>query len=277
MTECSPHTVKSLLDQIQQLPALPAIVQEVIASFSNADPDTVWLSGKIAQDIGLSAKVLRVANSSFYGLPRKVGSIQDAVTVLGFNSVRTLALSAGMMHAFPSVPGSLFDRKVYWQRSFRVAAYAKELARCLKSDQATAFTAGMFHDIGQLLMDLCFPARYDDVLRLSAGRDLFEVERTLIGWDHAQLGGEAVRHWNFPHQIEQAVRYCHQPEQLEPYDPMVCIVHMAFLLESGVSGAELLASMPQSIKERTQMTWERIEACLPTPDQLQAAADLAQT
>lgn len=123
-------TKDEILVKLHQLPAIPAVVQEVIASFRNANLESVKLEHKIAQDQGLSAKVLRVANSAFYGLPFNIGSIQDAVVVIGLNSIRLLALSAGFVHAFPPTPGSLFDRHSYWMLNFGVAGCAK--AQCLR-------------------------------------------------------------------------------------------------------------------------------------------------
>ncbi len=161
---------KAILSRLHQLPTLPAVVQEVIASFQNEALDTVSLAEKITQDQGLSAKVLRVANSSFYGLSRKVSSIQDAIVVLGFDTVRSLVLSAGMMKAFPPTPGSLFDRQAYWQHSFRVAATAKALAKHLQQGQQLAFTSGIFCDVGKLVLDLCAPQQFAEVLKRHARR-----------------------------------------------------------------------------------------------------------
>lgn len=269
---------KEIIAKLRQLPSLPSIVQEVIASFGDADWDTASLAHKIAQDQGLSAKVLRVANSSFYGLPRKVGSIQDAVVVLGFDTVRSLVLSAGMVHAFSPSPGSLFDRQAYWQRSFRVAAIARALAKNFRQDQQLAFTAGTFYDIGQLVLDLCVPERFSALLVRHATTDLLllEAERTELGFDHAEIGAEVVRLWNFPQEIEQVVHYWRRPEQQEAFDPLVCLVHIAASLESGASGEDLIAGLSKTACGGMPITWERIEACLPQPDQLEAAASLAR-
>src|SRR4030065_2992185 len=103
-------TKDNILAKLHQLPAMPAVVQEIIASFRDANLDIPTRARKIAQDQALSAKALRVANSSFYGLPRKVGSIQDAVMVVGFNSVRSVVLSAGFLPTIPHPPGNSFDR-----------------------------------------------------------------------------------------------------------------------------------------------------------------------
>ncbi|MFA5810324.1 MAG: HDOD domain-containing protein [Thermoleophilia bacterium] len=265
-----------VIARLRQLPSLPLIVQEVIASFNDADLDTTTLAHKIAHDQGLSAKVLRVANSTFYGLPRKVGSVQDAVMVLGFDTVRSLVLSAGMVQAFPSSPGSLFDRQAYWQRCFRVAALSKALAKELRQGQQLAFTAGMFYDIGQLVLDLCIPQQFAELLQQqkTSGSGLAELERAELGFNHADVGAELIRLWNFPPEIERVARYWQQPECQTNYDPLVCVVHTAALLESGLNGDELMTRLSQTWCGRMQMTWARIEACLPSPDQLEAAASL---
>lgn len=267
---------KEVIAKLRQLPSLPLAVQAVITSFNDANLDTASLAHKIAQDQGLSAKVLRVANSSFYGLPRKVGSIQDAIVVLGFDTVRSLVLSVGMIRTFPPSPGSLFDRQGYWRRSFRVAALSKALAKCLRLEQQMAFTAGMFHDVGQLVLDLCIPQQFSALLQQQAfsGGDLIGIERAELGFDHTAIGAEIIRLWNFPSEIERAVRDWHQPES-EPFEPLVGMVHVAVLLESGLSGEDLMLQLSQTLRTRLQITWERLEACLPDHEQLDAAARLA--
>lgn len=269
-------TKDEILAKLHQLPAIPAIVQEVIASFKNADMDSAALARKIAQDQGLSAKVLRVANSTFYGLPRKVGSIQDAVVVIGFSGVRSLVLSAGFMHAFPShIAGSPFDRQAYWKRSFRVAAYAKALAQCLRQDQQMAFTAGMFHDIGELVLDICIPEQFAGMLerQKTSGLGLAEVEQAELGCDHALIGAEMARRWNFPPEIEHAIHYWRTPEH-EPFEPVTGTVHVAALLENGLAGDALMNRLPPTLCNRLDTSWERLEVCLPEPDQLDAGVDL---
>ncbi len=266
---------KEIIAKLHRLPSLPLAVQAVVASFNDPDLDTASLAHKIAQDQGLSARVLRVANSSFYGLPRKVGSIQDAVVVLGFDAVRSLVLSAGVIQAFPPAPGSLFDRQTYWQRSFRVALISKALAKSLRLNQQLAFTAGMFYDVGQLVLDLCIPQQFAGMLKQqpTSGLSLIEIERSELGFDHATIGAEVIRLWNFPSEIERVVRDWHQPGR-EPFEPLVWIVYAAVLLESGMGSEELMEQLPKGVRERLQITAERIEVCLPDSDQLNAAADM---
>lgn len=268
-------TQDAILAKLHQLPAIPSVVQEVIASFKNADLDISALAHKIAQDQGLSAKTLRVANSTFYGLPRKVGSVQDAVTVIGINSVRSLALSAGFVHAFPPKAHGLFDRAAFWKRSFRVAGYAQALAQCLRQDQQMTFTAGMFHDVGELVLDACITEQFSGVLeqQRATGLGLIEIEQSELGCDHAQIGAEMARRWNFPPQIEHAILHWRAPIH-EPFEPVTGMVHVAALLESGLGGAELMAQLPAALRDRLKISWDRIGPCLPDPEQLDASASL---
>lgn len=266
---------KSIIANLHRLPSLPLAVQAVIASFSGSGPDIALLGRKIAQDQGLSARVLRVANSPFYGLPRKVGSMQDAVVVLGFDAIRSLVMSAGVIQNFPTLPGSAFDRKAYWRRSFRVAGYARALADCLRQGQQMAFTAGMFHDIGQLVLDACIPELFSEILEQQriSGQSLIEAEQSRLGFDHALIGAEVARLWNFPPEIEHAIRYWYTPESVA-FEPVTGIVYAAALLESGLRGDGLMARLPESLCERLKISWAHIEASLPEPGDLDAAASL---
>lgn len=263
-----------ILAKMHQLPSLPLAVQAVIASFSDPNLDTVSLAQKIAQDQGLSARVLRVANSPFYGLPRKIGSIQDAVMVLGFDTVRSLVMSAGMVQAFSASAGSTFDRQAYWQRSFRVAITVKALATQLHQGAELAFTAGMFYDIGQLVLDLCMPQQFSGLLQQQAesGLDLIEIEQSALGFDHAQIGAELIRLWNFPPEIEQVVRDWRHPERSA--NPLPGIIHIAVLVESGLTAEALMTKLPEQLIERMTLTWARIESCLPSAGQMDAADSL---
>jgi HD-like signal output (HDOD) protein len=206
-----------------------------------------------------------------------VGSIPEAVTVLGFDSIRSVVISAGVDKIFPHAQTNSFDISAYWQRSFRVAAISMSLAKIFEQNPQMAFTTGMFYDIGKLVLNECIPQQFDEILQQQAatGSDLIGIERTLLDFDHAEIGAELIRLWNFPQKIEQVVRHWRQPELLTTADPMVCLVHIAAQLENGISGELLMSKLSKSCCNQTEMTWERIEACLPHPDQLKAAANLS--
>lgn len=259
----------AILDKLHQLPAIPKVVQDVMASFKDNNAGSAILAHQIALDQGLSARVLRVANSSFYGLTREVGSIQDAITVLGFDTLRSLVVSAGFAHAFPAAAGNLFDRHAYWTRSFRVATYTEALAQCMGAARQLSFTAGLFHDVGQLVLSICIPEEFAAMLEQQkhSSSSLIEIERSMLGFDHAEIGAEMARRWNFPPEIEHAIHYWRTPEK-QPFMPITGMVQMAVLIESGLSGDELIKCTSETTRSQLQIGWERIESCIPPPEQM---------
>jgi putative nucleotidyltransferase with HDIG domain len=265
----------AILDKLHQLPVMPVVVREVMDSFRNANVGSAVMAHKIEFDQGLSARVLRVANSSFYGLSREVGSIQDAVMVLGFDTIRSLVVSAGFTHAFPAIKDDHFDRYAYWVRSFRVATYTEALTQCLGGGRKLSFTAGLFHDVGQLVLSICIPEKFAEIVAQheASGLDLIEIEKSVLGFDHAEIGAEMAKRWNFPLEIEHAIRYWRTPEH-DPSEQLNGLVYVAALLESGLRGAALMNKLPAKMRERMHLSWERIESSMPQPDQLEAVVKL---
>lgn len=138
-----------------------------------------------------------------------------------------------------------------------------------------AFTAGMFHDIGQLVLDVCIPEQFAKVLeqQKASGLDLAGIERSQLGFDHAMIGAEMARRWNFPQEIERATAYWRTPEH-QPFEPMAGIVHIAALVEGGLSGDELAARLPATLRERLHFEWPPVNACMPSREQMDAVAHL---
>jgi len=278
---------EDVLVKLHQLPAMPAVIQKIIASFNNENLDSKALAEMISRDQGLSAKILRVANSPFYGLSRTIASMQEAVVVMGFSAVRSLVLTAGFVHAFPATPGSSFDRNAYWRHSFRVAGYAKALEQSLHQEPEMAFTAAMFHEIGQLVLDVCIPEQFAQVLQQhrelqqdpefqqnkTSGLSLAEMEQKEFGFDHALIGAEMAKLWNFPPEIEHAIRYWAMPAH-EPFRPLTGIVYAAVLLESGLRGEDFISHLPKTLCDKLGSSWAHIEAGLPDAESLDAGAAL---
>lgn len=268
-------TMNEVLAHLNQLPALPTVVQEVIRSFDDSKITTSKLAHKISQDQIITAKVLRIANSSFYGLSRQIGSVQDAVVILGFDSVRTLTIAAGLIHGFSQGTDAILDRKKFWHASIQVAVYAKAIAKKLDQNQEIAFTAGLLHDIGQIVLALCLPDVYGRLLmqQTEFHTDLFEIEQAELGFDHAMLGAEVAKRWNFPLSIQHAIQFHHMPDQTIP-SSITDIVHVANffgeLIEEGSGDEEILLLFPMGAQIRLDLTPEKIKALLPELRQLAA-------
>ncbi|PWB47722.1 MAG: histidine kinase [Nitrosomonadales bacterium] len=249
---------------IQQVPSLSAVVMEVLASFDKPDIDIAGLAQKISQDQGLTARVLRVANSPFYGMSTKIGSVQEAVVVLGFHSVRALVAAAGIIGQFPDSGHQCFDRTGFWRHGIGTAACAQTLARSLGQNQALAFTAGLLHDIGKLALDAYFHDDYQLALAHCVAEDtpLLAAERAVLGVDHAQVGHELARRWKFPAEIQLAIRDHHQPGN-EPAT-LTGLVHVANVLchalGIGNAGYDLVPHLSSSAWSRLGLNWDTMPA-----------------
>lgn len=221
-------TLETVTKGIGQLPSLPAVVHQLLGSIDNEQADIADISRKIGQDQALVAKVLRVANSSFYGMQGRVASIQDAMVVLGFRNVRTLVLAAALTGSFPKSQRTWFDEQVFWKHSLAVALAAKAFAGSAGINPDHAFTAGLLHDIGRLVLVTCFPEEYRKAVELRGASDEFLVtaEATELGFDHAAVGAALAERWKFAPAISAAVRCHHQPWHGEA-PPLVALVHLA--------------------------------------------------
>ena len=198
---------EDIIRNVRDLPSLPAIVAELLATMEQEDIDTHVLAARITHDQALTAKTLRLANSSFYGLQSKVTSIAQAISVLGFHSIRTLVTACSVTASFTPRPGSQFDFGAFWRHATAGAVCARVLARHLRVNVDTAFTAGLLHDLGTLVLVTRLPAEYAHVSAWQREHDctVAAAEQALFGTDHAAVGAALAAHWKFPQQIQAAV------------------------------------------------------------------------
>jgi putative nucleotidyltransferase with HDIG domain len=206
--------LESLALDLDDLPSLPVVVMELLGSIDQDDVDISVLAKKLSYDQALTAKTLRLANSSMYGLQVKVTTIQQAMTFLGFQATRNLIIAVAVTGCFPGglCPG--FDDKGFWRHSIATAACARVLARRVRLNQDYAFTAGLLHDIGRLVLVSKHPQRYQQVISERAAKDcdLIDAERAVLGIDHVAAGVALAQHWNFSDTMRQAIAHHHDPE-----------------------------------------------------------------
>lgn len=264
---------QELLDRLHQVPSMPQVVQKVMESYRDPNIASDAVAQQIALDHGLSAKVLQVANSPFYGVPGKIGSIRDAITILGFIHVRSLVVAAGLTRTFPPLAGRPFDRYRHWVQSFRMATYADALARTIKREQHYAFTAGMFHDIGALALDHCIPEQFAGLLQQQAasGTDLMTLENFSLGFDHAEIGEEMAKLWGLPQEIQQAIRYWRTPEAA-PFSLLTCMTHVAALLANGTTPGNIATQLSEPLRKQMNIDWDHLTEHLPDPGHLDNVA-----
>jgi putative nucleotidyltransferase with HDIG domain len=247
-------TLEQAVDNLRDLPTLPLVVTELITTFGRADVSVGELAAKVANDQALTAKTLRLANSSFYGLQRKVRTIEQAIAVLGLDSVRSLVTSAGIIDNFNG--GGAFDYAGFWRHAVGTALCAKSLARLAKCNQEFAFVSGLLHDIGRLVLITRFPAQYEAVIahRNGADCDMLEAERAVLGLDHAVVGRALAEHWKFPPLIQRAIAHHHAP-MAQDLGAIPSVVHVA---DAIVHALDLAGHADERVPAIAEDAWSSI-------------------
>jgi putative nucleotidyltransferase with HDIG domain len=253
-------TLEQAVANIRDLPTLPLIVTELISSFEQADVSVGELAAKVSQDQALTAKTLRLANSSFYGLQCKVKTIDQAIAVLGFDSVRALITAAGIIGNIPPNAAAAFDFAKFWRHAIGTALCAKSLARLSKCNQDFAFVSGLLHDIGRLVLVTRFPAEYGAAMahRAAQDGDMLDAERGVLGLDHTVVGRALAQHWKFPEVIQRAIANHHAPMPQDMGD-IPSVVHVANAI---VHGLDLAGQEDERVPFISQAAWDslRIDA-----------------
>jgi putative nucleotidyltransferase with HDIG domain len=203
-------------------------VMELIQSMGDADVNAEVLAGKISHDQALAAKTLRLANSSFYGLSRQVTSIAEATTILGLRTVRSIAMAAGLVGGFSDAACRSFNFSAFWRHAIGSGLCARSLAQALRLDDDAAFTLGLMHDIGQLVLVSRYPELYAAALDYQREHDcvVSEAERFAFGTDHAAVGALVVERWHFAPSVVAAIAAHHDP-QMNAAKSLADIVHVA--------------------------------------------------
>ncbi|NNM50977.1 MAG: HDOD domain-containing protein [Pseudomonadales bacterium] len=233
-----------LFEANQHLPAMSSVVQSLITSFEDPDVDIDDIARQISRDQALTAKVLRLANTAAYGGNRKISSVNDAVLVMGFNTLRTLVLSCGLVNAFKAPSG--FDIRRFWQQSFKTAATCAWLARTCRQNQDAAFTVGLLHNMGDILIFMGHPDIAAEVEKtVSAGGVRSEVELHLLGFDYAEVGSELARRWRFPEAMVRAIAEQESPMSHEPTSSGAIMIFLGKILAQATQSGVVVERLPE--------------------------------
>lgn len=220
-------SLDQVLAKIHNLPSLPGVVLELLTSMGQEDVNITAVANKIEQDQALAARVLRLANSSFYGMVKQVSTIHEAITILGFRTVRSIATTAALIGSFKGEGAASFDAMPFWRHAIAAAVCARALASHLNINPELAYTAGLLHDLGRLVLVTQFEDHYEATMRYRAHHDcqLLEAEQAVLGIDHARVGEVLMQHWKFPENMQQALAHHHSP--LAGHDPLLTLIVIA--------------------------------------------------
>lgn len=224
----SAEQFKKKLMAIKEISTLPQVmirIMEIITDESSCASD---LASEIANDTSLTAKILKMVNSAYYGFYREIVKVSDAVVVLGFNEIRRLSLAISVLDMFG--PGNRAEHRLrLWNHSFGCAALSDIIAKEWGIFDRGAFTAGLLHDIGKAVLDQYFPSMFSAIQACMREHSLkaHEAERQLFEFDHADVGYWLSERWNLPVSLSEAIHFHHRPEAAEEAPELATLVHLA--------------------------------------------------
>jgi HD-like signal output (HDOD) protein/CheY-like chemotaxis protein len=233
----SDASLVQLISQISSLPSLPDLYVKVIDEINSPNPSIQKIAESIARDVGMAAKILQLANSAFFGIGHQVNSPLRAVTILGFDTIKALIMTAQIFSQFDASIPSGFSIDDLWTHSMRCGVLAKTVARVEGLERVAiedAFLGGLLHDVGKLVLIVNLPDRYREVTTLAAatGKALWEAEQEVLGTGHAQVGAYLMGLWGLPDRIVEAIAFHHRPSGcLDLSFSTLTAVHIADVLD----------------------------------------------
>lgn len=223
----------AILRQIDNFPALPATVNNVMVVTGNPESTAQELMQAILPDQSMCATILKIANSAFFGIPRQVATMEKAVVVLGFNEIRNIVLGKAVFTSFQKLQRhNRANTDLFWEHGFTCGLAAKIIAEHLGYPSSELFIAGLIHDIGKLAMLMTFPDDYTLLFELSEPHQFRSViqESERYSTSHDEVGMRILKHWLFPEKLLMATGFHHHPEHAPSDKVYPVIIQMADML-----------------------------------------------
>ncbi len=249
--------LRSVTEGMVALPTLPVVARRLIEVMADRETASSEEIGRIvALDPSLTARTLKLANSDFYGFPRKVGTVDLAVVVLGANTISDLVLSAAV---FQTLDPTWEELAGLWSHSLACGVAARALAeRCRYRLEGEAFATGVLHDVGKVVLHQSFPERLEAAAALAREQGILmeQAERGVLGSDHAEVGGWLAERWGIPADMVEAIALHHHPERARVNPELASLVHIADSLAERTGHA-----WPEGVEHGSvaESAWELVE------------------
>jgi len=228
------EVIKKKLMKIRDLATLPVVANNVIQLTQNPTISALQVADAISQDQALTSKVLKTANSAFYGFPRKITTVNQAIIILGFANIRNIVLSTSLNSTLSSKEKNpLFDLKAFWRHSLACGIASKILAKRVGiKNYEEAFIWGLLHDLGKIVMNTYIHKEYNQAVAMAVEKDilLMDAEQKLFGFTHNAVGSLIANKWNLPPTLIKVIQHHHNPVQDYNSLRVSSIVHMADIL-----------------------------------------------
>lgn len=224
-------SLEQIVAAVDDLPALPHVVVQVMELTEDPNSTAQDINDVLSQDQAMTAKVLKLANSAFYGFPRRIGTITDAIVLLGFKTIKSIVMAASVsdilakeMEGYALEPGEL------WKHSQSVAMASRHIARKVKYYKLDlAYTAGLLHDIGKVILNNAMQESYHKVINVVMEKNIpfLDAELEVLGFSHAEVGARVAEKWNLPRDLVEAINYHHNPAEAKENKQLTALVHIA--------------------------------------------------
>lgn len=264
-------SVHEIVAKLDDLPTLPAVVYELNRIINDPMSSTSDVENIMSNDLALTAKVLRLANSAYYAIPGGVTSLQRAIAYIGYDTVNQLALSASIINALDSKESVGFDARAFWKHSLGVAMAAEVIANEVKyKTPSDLFTCGLVHDMGKIALLLITKEQFTDTIKYAAENklSLVEAEETLDCARHNHIGFQLATKWRLPYQIQISIANHHQKDPMmrgglsQEANLVVDVVFLANLLihalQFGNSGHQKVMGLPKDVLDRLSINQDNL-------------------
>ncbi len=235
----SPDVIREKVQSIVQLPALPGVAKKALEMMDDPKTSTSSLGRIISSDQALTAKVLKIANSPFYGFPKKISTIEFAIIVLGYDALKEIVISTSLVSSLEETSDSWFNSKTFWDHAIACGTLARRLARDLGYRvNGEVFVAGLLHDMGISILNRYFREEFHRIVGIVRETDLtfLEAEESVLGTTHAEIGAWLAGRWNLPDHLIEAIMLHHTPAKAMHNPDLVSLIHCADVLACRVPG-----------------------------------------
>jgi HD-like signal output (HDOD) protein len=222
--------IKKQLSNIGSLPSVPQIITEVSVLLDNDRTSAADLCRVIARDQAIVTKILAVANSPLYGLPRRVSTIEFAVVIIGFEHIRNILVALSLVEVFKNRSTPDWNHNAYWMHSLITATAAKRIADDLRYPKSgEVFTGGLLHDLGLVVLHRYMNLDFKKVVSAVDEKQInyFQAEEEVLGFTHQEISEFLLEKWNFPPYITEALLYHHQPSLADKGRVLASLIHLA--------------------------------------------------
>ena len=253
------RTARDFVKGSPEFQSLPQVYQRITATIEKSNNSAEVFGEVVGEDPGLTARLLRIANSAFYGFPSKIETVSRAVTMIGLEELKSLVLATSVVETFGSLPVEFASMESFWRHSLATAICARLISAQLhETDPERLFVAGLLHDLGALAI---WTHGDRKARRIAArcqknGELLQKAERAVLGFDHADVGRELASNWSLPPVLAEAIACHHSPRRAKRFPTEAAVVHVSDVI---VNAMEIGSSGEGKVPLFRSETWQSLE------------------